>query len=235
MTQTALLKSENNIAILAFNKLNTNNIERNISAIQTLSQQHKAIIIMNPGTEDLAELAEFNAEEALYFSKLGQKLTKKIKEVPIPTISAIENKAFGLGLEVILATNIRIGTKDSKYSHNSINLGMTPAFGGTQRLPKIIGNKEANELISTGKIIEAQEAYDMGLIDEVTEENLEVRALQLAKELIENPNKVLEMSRNKKEEVDRMIFPKNFDKESEDLKQCFEFGFAQKQIKASLK
>ncbi|MCG3182661.1 MAG: Short-chain-enoyl-CoA hydratase [Planctomycetes bacterium] len=117
---------------------------------------------------DIAELRERKALESL--AAINNALFNKIELNPAPVIAAITGYALGGGCELSLACDIRVGGKSAKMGQPEVNLGIIPAAGGTQRLPRIVGLGRAKELVLTGWIIEATEAHRIGLLNHVVED-----------------------------------------------------------------
>lgn len=117
---------------------------------------------------DIAELRERRALESL--AAINNALFNKIELNPAPVIAAINGYALGGGCELSLACDIRVGGKSAKMGQPEVNLGIIPAAGGTQRLPRIVGLGRAKELVLTGWIIEAAEAHRIGLLNHVVED-----------------------------------------------------------------
>jgi enoyl-CoA hydratase len=117
---------------------------------------------------DIAELRDRKALESL--AAINNALFNKIEHNPAPVIAAIQGYALGGGCELTLACDIRIGGKSAKMGQPEVNLGIIPAAGGTQRLPRIVGLGRAKELVLTGWIIDADECYRIGLLNRVVED-----------------------------------------------------------------
>jgi enoyl-CoA hydratase len=118
---------------------------------------------------DIAELRERKAAESL--EAINSALFGKVEANPAPVIAAIKGYALGGGCELTLACDIRIGGKSAKMGQPEVNLGIIPAAGGTQRLPRIVGLGRAKELVLTGMIIDADEAHRIGLLNRVVEDD----------------------------------------------------------------
>ena len=117
---------------------------------------------------DIAEIKDItNEKEACKKVALGQQIIDKITKISCPTIAVINGACLGGGLELALACDYRICTDSSKVQLGlpEVKLGIIPGFGGTQRLPKLIGFTKAFDLISTGKSLDAKKAYKIGLVD----------------------------------------------------------------------
>lgn len=114
---------------------------------------------------DIAELRERKALESL--AAINSALFAKIENFPVPVIAAIRGYALGGGCELTLACDIRIASETAQFGQPEVNLGIIPAAGGTQRLPRIVGLGRAKELVLTGAVIDAQEAYRIGLANKL--------------------------------------------------------------------
>ena len=119
------------------------------------------------------------------FSLLGQDVMNAIAAMPVPTIAAINGYALGGGLELALACDLRVAARKAKLGLPEVGLGLIPGFGGTQRLPRIVGLGRALDLILTGRHVEAEEAYRMGLVNRLAEDALR-EAKALAAVLVKN-------------------------------------------------
>lgn len=116
---------------------------------------------------DIAEMQTLTAIEGRNFGKIGQDVFNKLESLPQPVIAAINGFALGGGCELAMACDIRIASEKAKFGQPEVSLGITPGFGGTQRLPRLVGKGRAKELIYTGDIIDAGEAYRIGLVNKV--------------------------------------------------------------------
>jgi enoyl-CoA hydratase len=116
---------------------------------------------------DIGELATFNALQAKNFSRAGHAVIAKLQGLPGAVIAAVNGFALGGGTEIALACDFIYAADTAKFGLPEINLGLMPGFGGTQRLPRLIGINRAKELIFTGKMISAAEAAQIGLVNKV--------------------------------------------------------------------
>ncbi|MBN7772975.1 enoyl-CoA hydratase/isomerase family protein [Clostridium aminobutyricum] len=131
---------------------------------------------------DIKDMAECSEEEARKFS--FSPTYNKIAEVPIPTIAAIEGYALGGGMELAMAADIRIAGENAKMGFPEVTLGIFPGGGGTIRVPRIVGEAFAKELIFTGDVVTAERAFQMGLVNRVVkEEQVYDEAIKLAKRI----------------------------------------------------
>lgn len=129
----------------------------------------RAVIVTGRGRAfvagaDIKEMKDKSFDDAWEFAELGQSVISRLEELPVPVIAAVNGFALGGGTEVALACDIRIASEAAKFGQPEVNLGVIPGFGGTQRLARCIGPGKAKELIFTGDIISAEEAYKIGLV-----------------------------------------------------------------------
>ena len=116
---------------------------------------------------DITELTKFNALQAKVFAKAGQVVISKLQELAIPAIAAVNGFALGGGSEMALACDFIYASENAMFGLPEISLGIIPGFGGTQRLPRLIGANMAKEMIFTGKMVPASEAKEIGLVNKV--------------------------------------------------------------------
>lgn len=154
----------------------------------------KVIIITGAGKMfsagvDIKELAGISSgEEAREFSENCHRVSRKFETSRRPVIAAINGHCLGGGLELALCCHIRLASENARLGLPEINLGIIPGAGGTQRLPRVVGNSMALEMILTGEPLSAREAYTCGLVNRVTKlESLMEEALFLAKRIAAKP------------------------------------------------
>ena len=136
---------------------------------------------------DIAEMKDLNADEGRAFGLRGQAALTAVEQLPIPVIAAVNGFALGGGCELSLCADIRIASEKARFGQPEVGLGITPGFGGTQRLPRVIGLSKAMELILTGRMIKADEALKLGLVDRVVPpEELMNEAMKLAESIAAN-------------------------------------------------
>jgi enoyl-CoA hydratase len=116
---------------------------------------------------DISELANVTAVEAEESSSFGQEVLNLVENLGKPVIAAINGFALGGGCETAMACTIRVASENAKFGQPEVKLGLLPGGGGTQRLPRLIGKGRALQIILTGEIISAQDAYRVGLVNEV--------------------------------------------------------------------
>lgn len=116
---------------------------------------------------DINELATYNALQAKRFSMQGHAVISKLQSLPFPVIAAVNGFALGGGCEIALACDLIFASAGARMGLPEITLGIIPGFGGTQRLPRLIGANRAKELIFTGRMLSADEGREMGLVNQV--------------------------------------------------------------------
>lgn len=136
---------------------------------------------------DISELANVDAYDAEESSRFGQGVLDLIENLGKPVIAAINGFALGGGCETAMACTIRIAVEHAKFGQPEVKLGLLPGGGGTQRLPRLVGKGRALQLILTGETISAQEAYRIGLVNEVVPAaNLIARAETILNQILAN-------------------------------------------------
>src|SRR5882724_5197052 len=116
---------------------------------------------------DITEIARVTAVEAADMTSNGQALTNLIENLGKPVIAAVNGFALGGGCELAMASTIRLATENAAFGQPEVRLGVIPGYGGTQRLPRLVGRGRALQLILSGAAINAQEAYRIGLVNEI--------------------------------------------------------------------
>ncbi|MEW6375482.1 MAG: enoyl-CoA hydratase-related protein [Thermodesulfobacteriota bacterium] len=159
----------------ALNALNIETLKEIQMGFQELKEhpEMKVLILTGAGEKafvagaDILEMKEMNSIEALDFSKLGHLTLKMIQDMERPVIAAVNGFALGGGTEIALACDFIYASENAKFGLPEVTLGVFPGFGGTQRLSRLIGKGKAKELILTGKMISAQEAFQMGIVNQI--------------------------------------------------------------------
>lgn len=146
-------------------ELNTfiDELDTNTTRVLIITGEGKAFV----AGADIAQMSNLNAEEGYQFGKFGATVFKKIEDLPIPVIAAVNGFALGGGCELAMACDIRIASQKASFGQPEVNLGIIPGFSGTYRLSKLVGQGIAKELIYTGNRIMADEALRIGLVNKV--------------------------------------------------------------------
>jgi len=136
---------------------------------------------------DVGEIAELDGMRGKIFALRGQRLLSLIENGQKPVIAAVNGYALGGGTEIAMACHIRVASKNAKFGQPEVKLGVIPGYGGTQRLPRLVGRGIALEWILSGDMVDAERAYQVGLVNRVVEpENLLDEAMNLAKRICAN-------------------------------------------------
>lgn len=155
-----------------------------------LDSSVKVVVITGAGEKafvagaDIKEMSEMTAFEGHAFGRTGQRVMLLIEQMKKPVIAAVNGFALGGGLELALACDFIYASEKAKLGFPEVGLGIMPGFGGTQNLARLIGPNKANELIFTGRIINAQKALAWGIVNEVfAPEELMAKTLETAREI----------------------------------------------------
>ena len=136
---------------------------------------------------DIVELAKNNAVQAKEYTHRGQSVLDLIENLGKPVIACLNGFALGGGCEIAMACTMRLASENAKLGQPEVKLGIIPGYGGTQRLPRLVGKGMAMQLVLTGEVITAQEALRIGLVNEVTASaELIPRAEAIAQKIIAN-------------------------------------------------
>jgi len=197
---TVLYEVKDNIAIItisrpkALNALNSdvlNDLEAVLNGVDL--DKVRALILTGDGDKsfvagaDIAQMSTFTPEEAEAFGKKGNDLFRRIETFPIPVIAAINGFALGGGNEIAMSCDMRICSDNAMFGQPEVGLGITPGFGGTQRLARLVSPGIAKEIIYSAKNIKAAQAKEIGLVNAVyTQEELMPAAEKLAKKIASN-------------------------------------------------
>ncbi|MBI6871767.1 short-chain-enoyl-CoA hydratase [Clostridium aciditolerans] len=161
----------------ALNALNSETLKELDCVVDMIAEDEGvyAVILTGVGEKafvagaDITEMKDMSVAEGRKFGILGNKVFRKIDLLEKPIIAAVNGFALGGGCELSMACDIRIASTSAKFGQPEVGLGITPGFGGTQRLARIAGMAVAKELIFTGRIIKAEEALRVGLVNKVVE------------------------------------------------------------------
>lgn len=176
-----LMEVEKEIAIVTINRpksLNALNSETLSELNETFKEIEKrkdikVVILTGQGEKsfvagaDISEMVNATPQEGRAMGLLAYEAFKRLEDMPQVTIAAVNGFALGGGCEISMACDIRIAAENAKFAQPEVGLGIIPGFGGTQRLPRLIGKGRAKELIFTTDMIDAEEAYRIGLVNKV--------------------------------------------------------------------
>ncbi len=200
--QTILSQPEGAVCTITINRpkklnaLNTQTIQELHDAFKLADEDKKirAIIITGSGEKafvagaDIAEFADFSVAEGESLASQGQALLFDfVANLSTPVIAAVNGFALGGGLELAMAAHIRVASDNARMGLPEVSLGVIPGYGGTQRLPQLIGKGRALEMILTAGMIDAQKALSYGLVNHVTtQEELLPLAQKIASKMVKN-------------------------------------------------
>ncbi|WP_302630823.1 short-chain-enoyl-CoA hydratase [uncultured Clostridium sp.] len=176
-----LLEKEGNIAIVtinrpkALNALNSETLKELNAVIEDLENDKEIYCVILTGSgeksfvagADISEMKDLDSKGGKEFGLLGNKVFRRLENLDKPVIAAISGFALGGGCELAMACDIRIASEKAKFAQPEAGLGITPGFGGTQRLPRLVGEGKAKELIYTCVMVKADEALAIGLVNKV--------------------------------------------------------------------
>jgi enoyl-CoA hydratase len=201
---TIIFEIENNIASITFNRPKALNALSSqllsefsdaLGAVET-DESIRVLTLTGAGEKafvagaDISELATLNVLQARNFSEIGHQVIGKLQSLSIPVIAAVNGFALGGGSEIALAADFIYASENAQFGLPEINLGIIPGFGGTQRLPRLIGKNRAKELIFTGGMVSAQDARDMGLVNRVLPPENFMEAVMKTARIIASKGKV---------------------------------------------
>ncbi len=196
-----MIETEEGIAILKINRpkvlnaLNVETLEELQQALKEVEERKdvRVVILTGEGEKafvagaDIVEMKDMTPAEAINFSRLGHTTLGMIENLSKPVIAAVNGYALGGGLEIALACDFIYASEGAKMGVPEVTLGIFPGFGGTQRLPRLIGKGRAKELIFTGEAIDAQTAYGLGIANKVfPSENLLEEVKKTARRIARN-------------------------------------------------
>jgi len=237
-----LVEKKESIGIIKINRpnnlnaLNKDTVLELTKAVEELEKDKniKVAILTGEGKAfiagaDIKQMKDMNPSEAKKFAEMGHGLLMNIEKSRLPFIAAVNGYALGGGCEVMMACDICIAAASAKIGQPEINLGIHPGFGGTQRLPRLVGRMKAKELLLTGDNIDANEAHRIGLVNMVVpDDKIMEEAQRLANKIASKSsvqtdfikalvNKGMEVDLKKACELEISYFSKSF--ETDDQKE----------------
>lgn len=221
MFNNILVEHNGDVAVLtvnrpgALNALNSETLVELEEALRGIEADSSVRVLVITGTgqkafvagADIAEMAELDVRGAKRFAAVGHRAFKALDNLRVPVIAAINGYALGGGLELALCCDIRLAAESAKLGQPEVTLGITPGFGGTQRLPRVVGTSYALQLVLTGKPIPASEALRIRLVNAVyPDAELMEKAMEMARVIANNaPVAVQACKRAISTRVDRFI------------------------------
>lgn len=232
-----ILEKEGNLAVItinrpkALNALNSETLKELDDAIENLENDNDiyCVILTGAGEKafvagaDIAEMKDLDSAEGQAFGALGNKVFRRLENLNKPVIAAISGFALGGGCELAMSCDIRIASEKAKFAQPEAGLGITPGFGGTQRLPRLVGEGKAKELIYTCAMIKADEALRIGLVNKVVPlENLMDEARNMAKVICKNAPIAVRTCKDAINRGMQVDIDKAIEIEAEDFGSCFD-------------
>lgn len=178
-------------ALNALNRAVLDELDKTLDAVD--QEAIRCLILTGAGEKsfvagaDIGEMSTLTKAEGEAFGKKGNDVFRKLETFPIPVIAAVNGFALGGGCEISMSCDIRICSENAVFGQPEVGLGITPGFGGTQRLARIVGTGKAKEMIYGARNIKAEEAYRIGLVNNVyPAEELMPAAKKLASTIARN-------------------------------------------------
>ncbi len=183
--ENILLEKKGVVAVVSINRpkalnaLNLQTLQELLHCFEGLGEDEETAVVILTGSgekafvagADISHMQNLDAIEARKFAMLGHQLAKTVEGLPQPVIAAVNGFALGGGCELAISCDMRFASENAKFGQPEVNLGVIPGFGGTQRLPRLIGKGLANELLFSGDIIDAAEALRIGLVNKVCKQD----------------------------------------------------------------
>ncbi len=161
---------------------------------RTRDDEARAVVLTGAGEDafvagaDIAAMQEMDTDEAQEYTVIGHRVFDAIQNHEAPVIAAVNGYAFGGGCELALASDLRVASENAVFGQTEIDLGIIPGWGGTQRLPRIVGDATARRMIFLGERLGADEAAEVGLVEEVVPgDDLEDTVAGIAEEISAKP------------------------------------------------
>ena len=226
-TDIAILTINRPRALNALNSQVLDEIDKVLESIDT--EKIRVLIITGEGQRsfvagaDIAEMSTLTKVQGAEFSKKGNDVFRKIETFPIPVIAAINGFALGGGCELAMSCDIRICSENAIFGQPEVGLGITPGFGGTQRLARLVGLGMAKQMIFTGQNIRSDEAYRIGLVNAVyPQAELLNEAKKLATTIAKNGANAIKNSKKAINDGYQMEIDKAIQIEEQLFGECFQ-------------
>lgn len=231
------LEKEGNLAVVtinrakALNALNSETLKDLDYVVEQLERDNNiyCVILTGAGEKsfvagaDIAEMRDLDAKGGEEFGLLGNRVFRRLENLDKPVIAAISGFALGGGCELAMSCDIRIASEKARFAQPETGLGITPGFGGTQRLPRIVGESKAKELIYTGAMVNAEEALRIGLVNKVVPlESLMEEAKKMAVAISVNAPIAIKLCKDAINRGMQVDIDKAIEIEAEDFGKCFD-------------
>jgi enoyl-CoA hydratase len=248
MPQNILIEKRDRIALITINrpdKLNALNIKTRqelAEALDELRADDAVRVVVSTGAGEKsfvagADIAEFEGRTALEQRRVmrAKNILTAAEDFPKPIIAMINGFCLGGGCELALACDIRVASDRARFGQPEINLGIIPGGGGTQRLTRLVGEGKAMQMILTGEMINAEEAYRLGLVNEVyPAPELEAKTMELANRIAEKSPVALAMAKAAIKNAARMNLREGLDQEIDLFALCFSSADKEEGVRAFL-
>ena len=174
----------------ALNALNAETLDELAAAIALVAADSaaRALLLTGAGEKsfvagaDIAQMQSFSSSQAQAFSEKGNKTFRALEMLPIPAVALVNGYALGGGCELAMACDWIVASEHAQFGQPEVNLGVVAGFGGTQRLPRLVGRALAMDLLVTGRMVKAEEALRIGLVNQVVPaEQLRAKGLEIAR------------------------------------------------------
>ena len=236
----AVVAIDNQPALNALSGPVLNQLDQTFTALAK-NREVKGVIITGGGEKsfvagaDISEFLKVTGDTAVEFMTRGQRIFNKIEAFDRPVIAAVNGFALGGGNEIALCCDIRIAAENAIFGQPEVNLGIIPGYGGTQRLPRLIGPGKAKEVIFADERINAQEALRIGLVDRIVPKGQAVEeARKLLKKIMTKGPLAIKMAKKAISEGLKMSLREGLDLEAECNGVCFSSGDKDEGAKAFL-
>jgi len=248
MPENIILEKRGRVALLTINrpeKLNALNIKTRQEMAEALDELRnddsvRVLVITGAGEKSFvagADIAEFEGRTALQQRAImrAKSVFTATEDFPKPIIAMINGFCLGGGCELALSCDIRMASDRARFGQPEINLGIIPGGGGTQRLTRLVGEGKAMQMILTGEMIDAQEAYRLGLVNEVhPAAELEAKTMELANKIAEKSPIALAMAKAAVKNAARMNLREGLDQEIDLFALCFSSQDKEEGVRAFL-
>jgi enoyl-CoA hydratase len=206
-----IFQVEGGVALLTFNRPKALNAMDSVTMTELAAavsvcktdDNIKVLVLTGAGDKafvagaDISEMQNLRPKDALAFMELGHETMRSLETMPKPSIAAVNGFALGGGTEISMSCDIRFASENARFGQPEILIGLIPGWGGTQRLPRLIGFGRAKELILGGEQIDAKRAYEIGLVNRLyPPDQLMAETMKYAQKLAKLPGFALKMAKH---------------------------------------